>query len=109
MEKDINHYLIGSGWTRKERRHSNRTKVYYKTCSTKTKCYANDNPSGVLIVIESFDLSIGHRHEIRLRAEAKDGFWINFSYYSLGSDELIEKLEHHVKKLLLAWEAINKE
>lgn len=109
MEKDINYYLIGNGWTREKRRHSNGTKVYHKTCSTKTKCYANDNPSGVQIVIKSLDLSIGHEHEVRLTAETKDGFWINFSYYSLGGDELIEKLDHYVEKLLLAWEAINKE
>lgn len=113
MEK-YSKFMKDNGWTedRAGSVTSSAVIAWYKTYETKTRCHCNKDQLGIQILVKGYDTAAlkwvhNFEFEISIAGEPKDEVWINFKCYSLRDDELFEKLDQQVAKLLCAWEAIN--
>ena len=76
----------------------------------KPRCRTNSDKAGILLTLKGWDNRedgdpVGF--ELSLIAEPKDGIWVNFTVYTLTEENLKERLDSQVTKLIKAWVAIN--
>ena len=104
-------FLIEKGWKFGGVAFDNDIETYYyKIFETTTRCNCNDNKNGIQVVVSEFDMTKMNRpkvFEISIRAEKKDGFWINFKVYTLSEEDVKNHLDDQIDVLIKAWEISN--
>ena len=109
----IRKVLIADGWNENHTRIKvGEVESFYKQFKTPTRCLTNYNKPGIQVFLSHFNLPFGESEydawQISIRGESVLG-WVDFNFYSLSSEEIVEKLDQFVEKLLAAWEIINAE
>lgn len=110
--KEVDVILTKNGFTRGNTGTArNEDGIWFKRIDTKTRCQTNDDKPGIQVCVSYYDFTKFkdglEQLEISIRSEPKDGIWIDFKCYGIRIDELEEKLDAQIQKLLKAWEAIN--
>jgi len=70
-------------------------------------CHCNDKPPSATIYFYELLGQINYQScEVGICAEDPNGNWINFKFYSIPVNRVIEKLPEFIKKLKKAWSVL---
>lgn len=108
---EVSDWLIADGWheCRKSALDRCDRSWWKRFAEVEPRCQTNSSKPGIMIVIECFDHTqrggyVGF--QIELRAEPRDGVWVELVAYSLSLETIIDELPRQVDKLVRAWKAV---